>query len=149
MYADLILAILHHVAIFALAGVIAAELALVRPGLTARGAALVGRIDAAYGGLAMAIIVIGVCRVIFGLKGWEFYVYYWAFWVKMVAFGIVGLLSIAPTMRILRWRKAAAADSAFVVPDGEISAVRRYIHLEAGIFLLIPIFAAAMARYGY
>ena len=145
MYADLILAILHHAAIFALAGVIAAELALVRPGLTARGAALVGRIDAAYGGLAMAIIVIGVCRVIFGLKGWEFYVYYWAFWVKMVAFGIVGLLSIAPTMRILRWRREAVAPG-YTVPDAEIAGVRSWLKAEAAIFLLIPVFAAIMAR---
>ena len=113
MYADLILAILHHVAIFALAGVIAAELALVRRGLTARGAALVGRIDAAYGGLAMAIIV--------------------------------GLLSIAPTMRILRWRREAVAPG-YTVPDAEIAGVRSWLKAEAAIFLLIPVFAAIMAR---
>ena len=149
MFTDFILASLHHLLIFAMMAIIAFEIATVRPGLAGARISRLSGIDGALGGVATAIVVVGVCRVIFGLKGWEAYVYNVWFWHKMAAFAIAGALSAVPTMRILRWRKAAAADSAFVVPDGEISAVRRYIHLEGGIFLLIPIFAAAMARYGY
>lgn len=146
MYTDLILAILHHLAVFGLAAVIGAELVLVRPGISPRGLSLLARVDGAYGGLATAIVVIGVARVIFGLKGWEYYVYYWAFWAKMIAFLVVGLLSIAPTMRILRWRRALAATPDFAVPEGEIRAVRPWLRAEAAIFLLIPLLAAVMAR---
>ena len=104
--ADLVLAILHHLLVFSLAGLLAAELALIRPSLSGPGLGLLGRIDRTYGGVAVAVIVVGVCRVIFGLKGWEYYVANHAFWGKMAAFVIVGLLSIRPTMRSggsLRW----------------------------------------------
>ncbi|MEW9806447.1 DUF2214 family protein [Mesorhizobium sp. ZMM04-5] len=139
---DLILAILHHFLVFALAGLLAAELALIRPGLSGRNLGLVGRLDGAYGGVAMAVIVVGVCRVIFGLKGWEFYVSNHAFWGKMIAFVIVGLLSIKPTMRILTWRRSGAD----AVPDTEILAVRSWLKGEVFFLALVLVFAAAMAR---
>ena len=94
----------------------------------------------------MLIILVGIGRVFFGLKGWEYYIYYWAFWAKMAAFAVVGLLSIRPTIRFIAWRKAAAGDPAFAVPDTEIRSVRSYLHAEATVFILIPIFAAIMAR---
>ena len=105
---DLLLAILHHFLVFSLAGLLAAELVLLRPGLSGPNLGLLGRIDGAYGGIAVAVIVVGICRVIYGLKGWEFYVSNHAFWAKMAAFVVVGLLSIRPTMRILAWRRSGA-----------------------------------------
>lgn len=138
---DLILAILHHFLVFSLAGLLAAELVLVRPGLGAQNLGLLGRIDAAYGGLAGAVIVVGICRVIFGIKGWEYYVSNHAFWGKMVAFVIVGLLSIGPTRRILAWRKSGT-----VVPDSEVLSVRAWIKGEVFFLAAVLVFAAAMAR---
>jgi putative membrane protein len=146
MTTDLILAILHHILIFALAGIIAAEIVLVRPGLKADTVGRLGRLDGAYGMIAMLIIVVGIGRVFFGLKGWEYYVYYWAFWAKMAAFAVVGLLSIRPTMRFIAWRKAASSNPTFAVPDADIRGTRAYLHAEATVFILIPIFAAIMAR---
>lgn len=140
--ADLVLAILHHLLVFSLAGLLAAELALIRPSLSGPGLGLLGRIDRAYGGVAVAVIVVGVCRVIFGLKGWEYYVANHAFWGKMAAFVIVGLLSIRPTMRILAWRRSGAND----VPESEILAVRGWIKGEIFFLALVLVFAAAMAR---
>jgi putative membrane protein len=146
MTTDLILAILHHFLVFALAAIIGAELVLVRPGLRPDTLALVGRIDGLYGLIAMLIILVGAGRVLFGLKGWEFYVAYWAFWAKMAAFAIVGMLSIQPTIRFIRWRKAAAGDPAFAVSETDIRGVRFYLHAEAAVFVLIPALAAIMAR---
>ena len=139
---DLLLAILHHFLVFSLAGILAAELALVRPGLTGSSLGLLGRIDGAYGGVAMAVIVVGICRVLVGLRGWEYYVSNHAFWGKMAAFVIVGLLSIRPTMRIIAWRRSGTG----VVPEGEIRAVRSWIKGEVFFLALVLIFAAAMAR---
>jgi putative membrane protein len=84
--------------------------------------------------------------VLFGLKGWEFYVYNWAFWAKMAAFAAVGLLSIQPTLRFISWNKALSLDGAFRVPGAEIAAVRRFMRTEVVVFFLIPVFAAIMAR---
>jgi putative membrane protein len=139
---DLLLAILHHFFVFSLAGLLATELALVRPGLSGSNLSLLGRIDAAYGSLAGAVIIVGVCRVIFGLKGWEYYVSNHAFWGKMIAFVIVGVLSIRPTRRILAWRKSGTD----IVPESEIAAVRSWLKGEAFFLALVLVFAAAMAR---
>ncbi|MDQ6436529.1 DUF2214 family protein [Mesorhizobium sp. LHD-90] len=143
---DLLLAIAHHGLAFLLAALLAAELVLVRTGLDARGLPLLGRIDGVYGMTAGLLILVGICRVIFGLKGWEFYVQNPVFWLKMAALAAVGLLSIPPTRRIIRWRLAAPG----IVPDAEIAALRNWLKAQAGFFALILIFAAAMARgFGY
>lgn len=146
MTTDLILAILHHLLIFSIAGIIAVELAMIRHGLKAEALGMLGRIDGAYGLLALLVVIVGAARVFYGLRGWEYYIFYWAFWAKMAAFVVVGLLSIPPTMRIIRWRRAAAGVNAFIVPEDDIGSARIYLKAEALVFLLIPTFAAIMAR---
>lgn len=145
---DLLLAIAHHLAVFTLVALFAAEFALLRPGLAGTRIGQLARIDAAYGGVAGAVIVIGIIRVIFGAVGWEYYVSNHAFWGKMTAFLVMGLLTIQPTIAIRKWLKASAGQEAYAVTLAEIATSRRFVHLQAGVLLLIPIFAAAMAR-GY
>jgi putative membrane protein len=143
---DLILASAHHVAVFALVALFAAEFALLRPGLSGARIAQLARIDAAYGAVAGLVIVVGIIRVIFGAIGWEYYVGNQFFWAKMAAFVVMGLLTIPPTMAFRRWAKAGAGVVDYAAPGAEIAANRRFLHLQAGVLLLIPIFAAAMAR---
>ncbi|TJV70286.1 MAG: DUF2214 family protein, partial [Mesorhizobium sp.] len=71
--------------------------------------------------IAMLIIVVGIGRVIYGLKGWEFYVYNWVFWAKMAAFVTVGLLSIIPTVRFASWSRQASANPGFQVPATQLA----------------------------
>ncbi|WFP78203.1 DUF2214 family protein [Mesorhizobium sp. WSM4906] len=147
---DLLLAAAHHLLVFSLAGIIGAEFVLVRSELGAATLKRLAGIDRHYGIIATLIVVVGICRVFFGLKGWEFYVYNWVFWAKMVAFIVVGLLSIIPTVRIIAWNRQASGNSSFSVPAAELASVKNYVRAEGFIFLLIPVFAAAMARgYGY
>jgi putative membrane protein len=143
---DLLLAIAHHLLIFGLVAVLAAEIVLVRPGLGGNALVRLGGLDRAYGMLAGLILIVGFSRVFFGLKGWEYYIYYWVFWAKIAAFAIVGLLSIPPTLRIAEWSRKAKAEPGHVVPDTEVASVRAYLRAEGAVFVLIPIFAAAMAR---
>jgi putative membrane protein len=145
---DLLLAIFHHLLVFALAGIIGAEFVLVRGDPTSSTINRLTRIDRHYGLIAGLIILVGIGRVVYGLKGWEFYVYNWVFWAKMLAFLAVGLLSIRPTRSFIAWHRKAVADSDFRVPDAEIASVRGAVRTQAIVFLLIPVFAAAMAR-GY
>jgi putative membrane protein len=145
---DLVLAILHHLLVFSLVGIIGAEFVLIRGDLPAATLKRLVGIDRHYGIVAALIIIVGIGRVIYSLKGWEFYVYNWVFWAKMAAFGIVGLLSILPTIRFLSWNRQASADPSFLVPAGELASVKTHVRAEAFVFLLIPVFAAAMAR-GY
>ena len=143
---DLILASTHHLLVFALAAAIAAELVLLRPGLAGEAIGRLARIDRAYGGLAGAVILVGIARVIFGLKSWEFYVHNPLFWAKMAAFAAVGLVSIQPTRIILRWNRESRINGASPVPDADVATIRAYVVAQAAIFALIPVLAAAMAR---
>lgn len=145
---NLILACAHHLAVFSLVGIFATEFALIRPGLGGARLGQLARIDAVYGAVATVVIIVGILRVWFGGVDPWYYLGNHAFWGKMAAFLVMGLLTIQPTMAIRRWVKAGAGIADYVVPEGEIGTSRRFVHLQAGMLLLIPIFAAAMAR-GY
>lgn len=145
---DLVLAVLHHLLILSLAGLLAVELALVKPGVGGASLKTLGLVDAGYGAMATLVLAVGFSRVFLGGKGSAFYLENPVFWAKIAAFAAVGLLSIAPTAAILRWRKRAKAEPAFAPSDQEVARTRRVLALEALVFALIPVFAAAMAR-GY
>ncbi len=98
--------------------------------------------------LAGLVLIVGFGRVFFGIKGSAFYLGNPVFWAKIAAFAALGLLSIPPTMRIIAWRRQAEANPDFVPAAGEVQNVKRYMHLEGFVFILIPVFAAMMAR-GY
>lgn len=148
MFTDWALASLHHLGIFTLAATIAAELAILTTVIDARGIVRLAKIDAAYGLAATYVIIVGIARVIWGAKGYEYYIANHIFWTKMALFLIVGLLSIRPTLRYLAWRRQLRADAAFLPAASEVASLRAYLWAEAAFFLAIPVAAAAMAR-GY
>jgi putative membrane protein len=147
MLTDLILAILHHIAIVALIVLLAVEFALLRPGLSASDLRRLATIDAAYGASAGVVIAIGICRVVWGAKGPDFYLANIWFWAKMASFLAIGLLSIPPTMKLLTWRKALKSDAAFLPPAADVARLRTFVHAEVALLVLVVGFAAAMARY--
>jgi len=143
---DLAFAIGHHVLIFALAGVIAFEVGVVKPGITAGDIARVGKADAWYGILAVLILIVGFARAVFAAKGWAYYSHNHFFWAKIGTFALVGILSIWPTIQFIRWRNALKKDPAALPASNAIATARRFIWLEVILFAFIPVFAAAMAR---
>jgi putative membrane protein len=143
---DLLLAAGHHVLVFAIAGVLAFELGAVRLGLNGADAVRIARADMWYGILAVGILIVGFTRANVAAKGWGYYSHNWVFWAKIGAFALVGLISILPTVRYIRWSRAARADATYRPPEAEVRSVRQWLWVEALVFLLIPIFAAAMAR---
>jgi putative membrane protein len=140
---DLMLAILHHVLIFAIFGILVAEFVAVRPGMSPATVARIASVDLWYGILAGAIIAVGFCRAVYAAKGWGYYSHNAFFWAKLSSFAAIGLLSVPPTFAFIRWRKTGGSPDA-----AAMGSVRRYLHFELGLFVLLLIFAAAMAR-GY
>jgi putative membrane protein len=140
---DLELAIAHHILMFAVFGVLFAEFMMVRQGLCIAAVRRIASLDGIYGIASGLIVLVGFSRAIFAAKGWEYYSVNWCFWAKIATFAAIGLLSVRPTLLFIRWRRAG------VVPaDTEVAAARKYLHIELALFVLLPIFAAAMAR-GY
>ena len=145
---DLELAIAHHVLVFSLVALIAVDFVLFRPGLDAAGVKVLARIDAGNGTLAGLVIVIGIARVFLGAKGPDFYLSNPWFWAKMGTFLLIAVLSIVPTVVLLRWRRAAKNDPRFVPPADAHRHARAHIALEMALIPVLLICAAAMARYG-
>lgn len=146
MLIDFLLASVHHILIVAIVASLAAELVLVRAPFDKANITRLVVFDGIYGTSAGLIFIVGILRLIYGLKGWEFYAGNHAFWTKMALFVAMGLFSIKPTMQFMRWRKALTADPGYAVPADEIAGVRRFLHIETLLLVLIPVVAAAMAR---
>src|SRR5580693_8161656 len=134
---DLVLAIAHHLLIFALFGVLAVEFVVVRPGVSQAWIARIGRVDLWYGILAALILAVGFSRAVFAAKGWLYYSHNAFFWAKIATFALVGLLSVPPTIAYIRWRRADAAPD-----DAQVRQVRRLLWAEVVLFALLPAFAA-------
>ena len=148
MHADLVLASLHHLLFFAVIAMLAIESSLLRGRLDAATIPRLAAVDAGYGLSAMALIAVGVARIVWGLKGHDFYLHNPWFHAKIGTFVLVGLLSIRPTVVFLRWRKALRSDPGFVPDVAQVRSVARLVRIELVLIAPILVFAAMMARYG-
>jgi putative membrane protein len=143
---DAILAYLHHLGIGILIACLAMETALVRGPFTPSLYNRLARIDAGVGFAAGLILFAGIGRVMYGLKGAEFYTDNHVFWTKMALFALAAGASIPVTINLLKWRKAAMADADFQPPPEKLRLVQRHIKIEWALILLIPLAAVLMAR---
>jgi len=140
---DLLWAVPHHLLAFAIFGLLFAEFVVLQGTLSQAAIRRVAALDISYGLLALLIVIIGFGRANFAAKGWAYYSHNGFFWAKMAVFAAIALLSVPPTLAFNRWRRNATLPD-----DASLRAVRRFLHIELGLFVLLPIFAAAMAR-GY
>lgn len=146
MTAGFLLSAFHFLLAFALVAILAAQAALIRPGMTPAGLRLAAYLDRGYGATAVMLVGFGLARVFFGEKGSHFYLANPAFWIKMILFATVAVLSIAPTVQMIRWLRLARLQTGFLPPDDQIGRVQRWLLAEGIVLLAIPIAAAAMAR---
>lgn len=140
------MASLHHLFAFVLVASVVYEFIAYRKGMTVEEARRIQRADITYGISAGVLLVVGLLRVYFFEKGPVFYNQNPFFWVKMTAFVIVGLLSIDPTMRYLKWNKTVKANIAPEITDGEFKRTRLLLTLEVIGLAVIMFSAAFMAR---
>jgi putative membrane protein len=144
---DLWLAIAHHVLVFGLVIMLSVQASLVREGMGRSDAARVARLDIGYGASAGLIVLVGVLRVIYGAKGYLYYVENVWFWSKMAVFAAIGLLSVWPTICLRKWQSRMKSDESFVPPAQEVKTMRFYLRWEVRLIVVVAVFAATMARY--
>lgn len=147
---DAVLAYTHFVSIIFVASTLVVEAVLCRPGVTLVWARRLGRIDLLYLVAAVLVLASGLLRLFWGLKGSAFYTNNPVFWVKMGLFVAVGLISIIPTIRFIRWTKLLQSEEVQVISDRDLSGTLRIIYVELALLALIPLMAVLMARgFGY
>jgi putative membrane protein len=141
-----IMAFLHHLFAFSVASCLIYEFVAFRQGLTIQEARRIQRVDIAFGISAGLLLVVGLLRVFFFEKGAAFYSQSPMFWVKMGLFVIIGLLSIYPTIRFVRWNASLREGRSPEIPNEEFKRVRLFLHLELVALVLILFAAPALAR---
>ncbi len=119
---------------------------MVRAGMAADDVRRLSALDASYGALAVGVLAVGFMRAIYAAKGWEYYSVNPFFHAKLTAFVLIGLLSIWPTMQIIRWRRRLQSNIAALPTQPEVQMMRRVLWGEVLLFALMPALAAAMAR---
>jgi putative membrane protein len=146
MTLEALLAYFHFLAILTLVVFIASEAALCRPEWM--NPTLVDRlvaVDRIYGIAAGAVLVTGLLRIYLGMKGSGWYWGNWLLHVKLGLFVLVGLISIVPTLRFIRWKKALRSGGVLPTADA-VRATRKLVMLQAHIIPLIPLAAVFLAR---
>ena len=146
MVTSALLAFLHHLMAFTLTACLVYEFVAYRRNMSVEEIRRIQRVDLAYGVSAGLLLLVGLLRVFFFEKGVNFYIHSPFFWVKMGAFAIVGLLSIDPTIRYIRWNKILSQDQTPEISDAEYGRTRRLLALEVLGIAVILLAAPMMAR---
>ena len=147
MIINSIMATLHHLCAFTLTACLIYEFIAYRKGLSVEEARRIQRVDLVYGISAGLLVAVGLLRVFFFEKGSNYYFHNELFWIKMILFLIVGLLSAYPTKRFINWNSNLNENRSPEISDAEYNKIRLFLRLElAGIALIL--FAAPMMARG-
>ena len=142
-------AFLHHFCAFTLVSAVAIEFTLIRQEITAAIARRLQVTDLVLGIAAGALFIVGLLRVFFFEKGWDYYFHSHAFLTKFALFIIIGMLSIIPTREFLSWNAALKAGQVPVIDAKRKRLVTSLIHGELAAIVIIVLCAAIMARGGW
>lgn len=146
MTTEALLAYAHFLAILTLAAFLSSEAALCRKEwINAAVVERLARIDAIYGAAAIAVLLTGLARACWGMKGLAWYASQPLLLTKVALFLVIGLISIAPTLRFRHWRKTLRATGA-LPSEAEVHSTRRLVMIEAHLLVVIPLFAVFLAR---
>jgi putative membrane protein len=117
-----------------------------RQAITASVARSLLRLDAIYGISAGLLVVVGLIRVYYTEKGSTYYLHSGTFIAKIVLFAIIGLISIYPTRTFMGWRRVLNANGVPTLDDVQRSSLKRVIHVELTLLIVLILCAALMAR---
>jgi putative membrane protein len=146
MVTTALMAFLHHLLAFALTACLVYEFIAYRKNMSLAEIRRIQRADLVYGISAGLLLLVGLLRVFLYEKGANFYMNNPFFWVKMIAFLLVGLLSIDPTIRYIRWNRTLRQNEVPEIPEPEYRRTRLLLSLEMIGIAVILLAAPMMAR---
>ena len=146
MTTEALLAYAHFLVILTMVVFLASEAALCRgEWLNAAVVERLAKVDLIYGISSIAVLLTGVARTYWGMKGAGWYWTQPLLHAKITLFIVVAVMSIVPTLRFMRWRRNLRATGALPT-ELEIKKTRRLIMIEAHLVALIPLLAVFLAR---
>lgn len=146
MTLEALLAYAHLLAILTMVVFISSEAALCRPEwINAKVVERLGKVDRVYGIAAGAVLLTGIARTWWGIKGTPWYWSNGLLHLKLALFVAIGLISIKPTMMFLRWRKELRASGA-LPGEAQVKTARKWVMIQAHLIAVIPLVAVFLAR---
>lgn len=140
------LAYAHLLAILSLVVFLSSEAALCRvEWMNEAVVRRLGRLDLIYGLSALAVLLSGLARMVWGMKGGA---WYWGNpWLhaKLALLVVIAGLSLGPTRRFIRWRRTLDAGGGLPPPD-EVLRARQLVMWQAHLLALVPLAGVLMAR---
>jgi putative membrane protein len=137
---DILIRYLHLLAIIVLAGALIIENIAISSKISREDVRNLVKVDAIYGISAAVVLLCGLALWLWVGKPAGFYTANPIFHAKLGLFLLVGLLSLYPTLFLLRQRKSSS--ELIIVPPMLI----RILRLELILFAIIPVLAFLMAR---
>ena len=126
---------LHFAAAFSVMGTLLFERITFSRNPTLREAKRLQKVDQFYGMSSILVILLGFLRVYYFEKGSSFYFSSTFFWVKMGMFVIVGLLSIYPTIKMIKWKEWLDKNEAPEMTDQEFLKIKKIMNFELFFYL--------------
>jgi putative membrane protein len=139
MTAEILVRYLHFIGIFVIYGMLTVEHVLLKDKLTPAGMRRLALYDLAYGIAALVTLAAGLILVFYVGKAPVFYTVNPLFWLKLLLFLLIALISIIPTVFLLKNRRSTED---VVVPRKVILALR----WELSFLAIMPLLGAMMAR---
>ena len=139
-------AFFHFLAVFGIFAAIVLQWQTMSPTPSLAEARRIQASDRVYGMLAVIVLVVGFLRVYHFEKGKAFYAANPFFQAKLMLFLGVGLLSIYPTIRFLKWRAQTRQGLAPVVAANEYRVIMALLRIEVLLLLATALCASLMAR---
>jgi len=137
---------LHYIGIMTLMGALIAEHLMMKPGMRKNEINSLSAVDAIYGISAILVLVTGLLRwFIVDPKGADFFTHNHMFHVKVTLFIIMAILSIFPTIRIMKWRKKAKSEPNFEPSTRDVKKQLMFIRIELLLIVIIPLLAVMVA----
>jgi putative membrane protein len=146
MLLEALLEYFHIAAILALTVFLASEAALCRTEwMNATVVRRLGRVDMLYAISAVALLLSGLARTWWGVKGTAWYWHQPLLHLKLALFVAIGLMSIKPTILFARWRKQLDANGSLPL-EAEVRSARRWVMIEAHVLALVPLAGTLLAK---
>ena len=146
MLPSALFAFLHFAAVFGTFATVFVEWQTLSPAPTCAEARRIRRCDRWFGLFASAVLIVGFLRVYYFEKGKAFYFSSPFFMAKMTLFVLVGLLSIYPTLRFVKWRADTRDGRPPTLAPGEYERLRAVLRAELALLLAVALCASLMAR---
>lgn len=142
---NIIIPYLHYIGIMALMGSLISEHLILKPSIKKEQIKSLVTVDLIYGLSAIIVLTTGLLRWFVYGKGYDFYMSIHLFHIKLTLFIIIVVLSIFPTIKILKWRKQIKRGEEPDITEKGVKKLLMFIRIELLLMVIIPLLAVMIA----